>query len=226
MCVFHVFGFFVTMRPMIITYHGSEFIKAQMGDVVVAFNPIGRGSSFKESRFGSDIALVSLNHPDFNGVEQLTYKDKEPFVILGPGEYEVRGIFVKGFLTRSTHDKKNCINTIYTMKFDNINLCHLGALGSSEEMTGDLKEKIGNVDILFVPVSGGDVLEASEASKVVLALSPKVVIPIGYDNKQKNQLDAFLKEVGNNVKPIDKLTIKKNDLLDKEGEIIILRSQT
>ncbi len=210
---------------MIITYHGSEFIKAQMGDVVVAFNPIGRGSSFKESRFGSDIALVSLNHPDFNGIEQLSYKDKTPFVISGPGEYEVRGIFVKGFITRSKYDKKDCINTVYTMRFDNINLCHLGALSSAEEMTGDLKEKIGDVDILFVPVSGGDILESSEASKVVLSLSPKVVIPVGFDNKKKEQLKAFLKEVGNDVKPIDKLTIKKNDLSDKEGEVIILKSQ-
>ena len=103
---------------MIITYHGSEFIKAQTGDVVVAFNPVGRKSTFKESRFGSDIALVSLNHHDFNGVEQLTYKDKEPFVISGPGEYEVHGVFVKGLLTKSKYDKKDCINTVYTMKFD------------------------------------------------------------------------------------------------------------
>jgi len=65
---------------MIITYHGSGFIKAQTGDVVVAFNPVGKGSSFKESRFGSDIALVSVNHPDFNGVEQLVYKDRQPFI--------------------------------------------------------------------------------------------------------------------------------------------------
>lgn len=195
-----------------------------MGDIVVGFNPVGKDSSYKESRFGSDIALVSLNHPDFNGIEQLAYKDKVPFVISGPGEYEIRGIFIKGFITKAHYDKKDCINTIYTMKFDGINMCHLGGLGRPEELTGELKESIGDVDVLFVPVGGGDFLESSEASKIVVSLAPKVVIPVGF-NGSKKELEAFLKEVGNDVKPVDKLTTKKNDLAGKEGEVVILKSQ-
>lgn len=210
---------------MIITYYGSEFIKVQTGDLILAFNPISKDSSFKESRFGCDIALLSVDHKDFNGVEQLTYKEKEPFIISGPGEYEVKGIFVKGLLTRSKYDGKNHINTIYTVKFDGINLCHLGAISSPELLTSEVKEQIGNIDILFVPISGADLLEPSEASKVTTSLAPKIVIPIHHDKKTKAQLDAFLKDVGNNVVPVDKLTVKKNDLVDKEGNVVVIRSQ-
>lgn len=216
-------GLFVTMVPMIITHYGSEFIKTQTGDVVLAFNPVGKDSSFKASRFGSDVALVSLDHPDLNGADQLTYKDREPFVISGPGEYEVRGIFVKGFPTRTTYAGKERINTVYTVKFDGITLCHLGALGSAEALTSEIKEGLGDVDILFVPIGGGDVMEPSEAYKVSVALAPKIIVPV-HDGSKK-QLEAFLKDAGSDAKPADKLTIKSKELADMEGEIVVLKPQ-
>lgn len=208
---------------MIITYFGSEFIKAQIGDVVVALNPIGKESKHKQTRFGSDVALVSMAHPDFNGIEQLSYKDREPFVISGPGEYEVQGIFVKGYMTKTLYDNKERINTIYSMKFDDINICHLGAISSPEQITSDIREKIGNVDILLVPIAGGDVLGAKEAYKVSVSLAPKVIIP--FYNGAKEQLNTFLKDAGSDVKPIDKFTTKKKDLSDMEGEVVLLKPQ-
>ncbi len=60
-------------KNMIITYHGGEFFKVQFGDTVLAFNPISKDSKLKSSRFGADIALVSLNHPDMNGVESRVF---------------------------------------------------------------------------------------------------------------------------------------------------------
>jgi L-ascorbate metabolism protein UlaG (beta-lactamase superfamily) len=208
---------------MIITYLGNAFVKVQVGDTVVAMNPIGKGSTYKESRFGSDIALVSLNHPDYNGVEQLVYKDREPFVISGPGEYEVQGIFVKGYMTKSKYAKKDVINTIYIMKFEDVNICHLGAIGSAEQLTPDIKEKIGDIDVLFVPITGGDLMEAKEAYKVSVALAPKAIIPL-YDGS-KQALEAFKKDAGSEAKPADKLTLKKKDLTEMEGDVVVLKSQ-
>ena len=40
----------------------------------------------------------------------------------------------------------------------------------------------------------------------------------------KDALKLFLKEAGEDVKPIEKLTVKKKDLEGKEGEIIVLES--
>jgi hypothetical protein len=63
---------------MIITYQGVEFFKVQFGDTTIAFNPISKDSKFKNTRFYSDIALVSLNHQDMNGCENLSYTAKIP----------------------------------------------------------------------------------------------------------------------------------------------------
>ena len=209
---------------MIITYYGSEFIKVQTGDVVLAFNPIAKGSDLKSSRFGADVALISLDHADFNGVDNLTYKEKKPFVISGPGEYEVRSIFIKGFMTESVYKGKPYINTIYMVKFDDINICHLGVLGSIDKLTGEIKEGIANADILFAPIGGGDVFSPEEVSKVSVSIAPKIIIPMCYDTSSKN-IDILKKEIGNGAAPVDKLTIKKRDISEKEGEIVLLSPQ-
>jgi len=91
---------------MVITYHGIQFFKLQFGDTVVAFNPISKKSKFKSSRFGSDIVLITSNDEDFNGVENVTSKNKKPFVIDGPGEYEVKNIFIKGALSKTKYKGK------------------------------------------------------------------------------------------------------------------------
>jgi len=46
-------------------------------------------------RAGADIALVSLDNKDFNGVENAAFGERQPFVIQGPGEYEVKGVVVR-----------------------------------------------------------------------------------------------------------------------------------
>jgi hypothetical protein len=66
---------------MIITYLGVEFFKVQFGDITIAFNPISKESKFKSTRFFADIALVSLNSKETNGVENLSYNGKDPFVV-------------------------------------------------------------------------------------------------------------------------------------------------
>ena len=210
---------------MIITQYGQQFFKVQTGDTILAFNPIGKKSKLKSSRFGASIALVTMNDPDFNGVENLTYADKEPFVISGPGEYEKLGIFVKGFETTLEYNKTRRVNTIFTLEFDGINICFLGALGSASAITNEIKAEIGDIDVLFVPIGGGDVLEPAEAHRVALSLEAKVIIPMHYDNSPiKDALSVFLKEGGNNVKPVDKLTLKKKDMESLEGGIVALKS--
>lgn len=207
---------------MIITYQGVEFFKVQFGDTTLAFNPISKDSKFKSSRFFADVALVSLNHPDFNGVENLSYSGKEPFVISGPGEYEVKGVFIKGFASKSFYDGKERINTVYSVTLEGMSLFFLGALG--EQDVKEAKEAIDGIDILFVPIGGSGALEPSAAYKFAVSLEPKIIIPMHYgENADKNSLKIFLKEAGaEEVKPLDKLTLKKKDLEGKEGEVVVI----
>jgi L-ascorbate metabolism protein UlaG (beta-lactamase superfamily) len=207
---------------MIISYQGAQSFKVQFGDTVLAFDPVSKGSKFKTGNYGADIALISLNHPDMNGIDQVNRGEKQAFIINGPCEYEIQGVFIKGLLSSSGYDGEERINTIYTVNFENMNLCFLGALGNAE-IPSETKAGIDDVDILFVPIGGNGVLSPAEAYKFAVSLEPSIIIPMNFDEKS---LKAFLKEGGGEgVKPTEKLTIKKKDLEGKEGEIIVLEAQ-
>lgn len=208
---------------MIVTYYGKQFFKIQLGDTVIAYNPIGKDSKYKTSRFGADIVLSSLRHSDFSGVEQCTYGEKEPSVIHGPGEYEVDGIFIKGFGTDTTYNKEKKINTVYSMMFEGINLCFLGSLATTDSLSREVKEGLGEIDVLFVPIDGGETLTPSDAYKLTIALDAKVVIPMDYDDT-KGALDHFIKEGGGNAETLEKFTFKKKDLEGKEGAVVVIKS--
>ncbi|MES2409401.1 MAG: MBL fold metallo-hydrolase [Patescibacteria group bacterium] len=204
---------------MILTYHGGQFIKAQSGDTIVAINPISKASKLKTSKFGADIGLISMASSDFNGVDEISFGEKKPFVAMGPGEYEVKNVFIKGFESEGVDGKERKINTIYSIFFDGMNLCFLGAL-SNEEIGDEATESLTDIDILFVPV-GGDTLAPAKAYKLAVKLEPKLIIPLG----DEADIKLFVKE-GSAGAPekLDKLTLKRKDLDGKEGEIVILNS--
>ncbi len=208
---------------MIITYYGVEFFKIQFGDTVIGINPIAKDSKHKSGRFSADIALVSNKHKDFSGVENLSFGDKTPFVIDGPGEYETKGVTIRGFLSKSDYEGTK-LNTIYLVSLEDMKLCHLGAL-SDGDLGSEVKEQLEGIDILFVPVGGDNLLTPERAYKLAVALEPKIIIPMYYGEDGEKALKVFLKEGGaEGVRAIDKLTLKKKDLEGKEGEIIVLSS--
>lgn len=207
---------------MIITYLGGEFVKVQFGDITLALNPISKDSDLKQSRFGADIVLVSAHNKDFNGVEQVTHGDKKPFAVTGPGEYEIKGVFIKGLPSESKYNGENLINTIYTISLENMNICFLGAL-SNHELKNETIEALDDIDILFVPIGGDGVLDPAKAYKLAVSLGAKIIIPIHYgDIGAKDSLKLFLKEAGENPEPVSKLTLKKKDLEGKDGDVIVL----
>jgi L-ascorbate metabolism protein UlaG (beta-lactamase superfamily) len=203
---------------VIISYFGGQCFKISQGDLTLAFNLPSKNSKQKSVRFGSDIVLVSQNHEDFNGTENAAFGEREPFVISGPGEYEVKEIAVRGFGSQSSYGGEH-INTIYSVAFEGMNLCFLGALGSTE-LPQTAKQELDNVDILFLPIGGDGVLEYAQAYKLAVGLEPKAIIPMHYDAAS---LKAFLKEAGaEKTEQMDKFTVKKKDLDGKEAEIVVL----
>lgn len=208
---------------MIVTYYGKQFFKVQLGDTTIAYNPISKDSAYKTSRFGADLVLSSLRHADFNGVEQCIHGDREPSFIQGPGEYEVGGIFIKGFGTDTVYDGEKKINTVYGMMFEGINLCFLGSLASGDALSREVREGLGEIDVLFAPIGGGDELTPADAYKLTLALDAKVVIPMDYDDT-KDALVHFIKEGGGTAETVEKFTFKKKDLEGKEGAITVIKN--
>jgi len=204
---------------MVITYLGGQCFKVTQGDLTIALNPPSSDSSLKSPRFGADVVLVSLDHEDFNGTEQMSFGERAPFVITGPGEYEVKGVAVRGFASESEYGGEKGINTIYSIALEGMNLVFLGALGTSA-LPQAAKQELDDIDILFLPIGGSGMLDGAEAYKLAVQLEPKVVVPMHYTGEQ---LKKFLKEAGEDVKPVDKLTVKRKDLEGKEDEIVVLQ---
>lgn len=204
---------------MVISYFGGECFKVTQGELTLAFNLPSKESKQKSVKFGSDILFISAHHPDFVGVENAAFGEREPFVIEGPGEYEVKDVAVRGFASETTYGGKAGVNTIYSIDLEGMNLCFLGAL-SSPVLPPAAKQELDDIDILFLPVGGAGVLDHAEAYKLAVQLEPKAIVPMHYGPES---LKLFLKEAGaDKVVAADKLTIKKKDLDGKEGEILVL----
>lgn len=204
---------------MIITYHGKGHIKLVTGDTTISLGPVSKDSKKRQTKYGADVALLPINHPDYNGVENVTHGSKEPFVIKSAGEYEIAGVFINGFSEKITRDGNEYMTNSYVFNFDGIRVVYLGQI--QDQLKPEHKEIIDEVDVLFVPVGGdGESLNAYDAAKLATGLEPKIIIPIDHNEKT---LPIFMKEMGaEGVGAIDKLTIKKKDILEKQGEVVLL----
>jgi L-ascorbate metabolism protein UlaG (beta-lactamase superfamily) len=206
---------------MILTFHEGACVRAQAGDTTLVFSPVSKKSkNFKPANFGTDVAFVSLNDPDMNGAEEASRGDKKPFVIFGPGEYEVKEITAAGFQSKSNYGGGERINAVYSVHFDDLSVLYLGALGDAD-LPKDVFE-MDAPDILITPIGGQGTLNPAEAAKLAVKLEAKIIIPTLYDDKTLKQ---FLKEAGDEgVKPVEKLTLKLRDLAGKEGDVVVLQS--
>ena len=193
-------------------------------DVVI--DPFGKEMGIKLPNLSADILLVSHNHPDHNNIEDVK---GTPFVIDGPGEYEVRGVFVQGI--PSFHDdkegKERGLNTIYIIEAEDIRFCHLGDLGQ-KQLTDEQLEKIDRVDVLMIPVGGEYTISSVEAQKIISQIEPKIVIPMHYAlpglKAEVADVAKFLKIMGKNeIAPQDKFVVKTATLPKDGMEIVVLQ---
>src|SRR3990167_8922205 len=181
------------------------FLPSTKSDLVLGKNAL------QPVRFGADIALVSRDHPDMNGVDEVTYGEKKPFAVTGPGEYERGGVVIQGFLSKSKYGlskgQEEAVNTIYSVQLEDMTLVHLGAL-SDTELSHEARESIDEIDVLFVPVGGDGVLSPAKAHELAVSLEPKIIVPMHWTvppagGGAPKSLDAFLKAAGNGSEKVD-----------------------
>ncbi len=204
---------------MVITYHGAAFCKVSQGDTTLALCPIGKQSPLSVPKSSADIALIPISLPEFNGVDTVSHSDNEPFVVDGPGEYEIGGIMIRGFASEGS---RNFLNTVYAVHWDDISFCHTGAL-TTPTLPGDALESLGDIDVLFIYLDEESGLRARDAQKLVKQIEPHIIIPLAGPNG-KAEFTAFVKESGVTVASVNRFTFKKRDIEMRNGDIIILES--
>src|SRR4030042_6122084 len=205
---------------MEIAYLGHSSFKLKGRGASVITDPFGPSTGLKFPKVEADIVTVSHHHHDHNAVDLV---GGNPFVISGPGEYEIKDVKLVG--VASFHDgkegKERGKNTIFNIRIDDLYICHLGDLGQASFTSAQLEE-IGQVDILLIPVGGTFTIDPAEAAKITASLEPKIVIPMHYFNPAlKTKLEEagkFLEEMGKeNLAPQQKVVITK-DKLPEETE--------
>jgi L-ascorbate metabolism protein UlaG (beta-lactamase superfamily) len=205
--------------------HACFSIKTKTATIVT--DPYAPQVGFSLPSVEADIVTVSHDHPDHNAVSLV---QGEPFVVAGPGEYEIKEVAITGLV--SFHDNKQGEerggNVIYTIAAEELTLCHLGDLGHKLET--NVIEELGDIDVLFIPVGGVMTLDPKEAAELVKQLEPRLVIPMHYRTKfhdpktfaQVEPVETFLKEMGVEKREEAKLVISKSSLGD-ELEVVVLR---
>ncbi|MBL7156439.1 MAG: MBL fold metallo-hydrolase [Candidatus Pacebacteria bacterium] len=170
----------------------------------------------KKLKSKADILILSKPEKDIYDISE------GGFLISGPGEYEIKEVFINGIA--ALNNKKEFIS-IYTIEAEDIKICYLGKFGQ-QELSEKQLEKINSIDVLMVPVSGQECLSAKQAVKVISQLEPKIIIPTQPENKKSEvKLKDFLKEIGaKDVEKIEQLSFKKSDLKDQAIKIVILKN--
>ena len=214
---------------MTISWYGHSCFKItnQGGHLTIITDPFDKSIGLNPPRVKADIVTVSHNHADHNNIKSI---GGEPFIIDGPGEYDLKGVKILG--RSSFHDQKKGeergLNTIYLLEVDRVRICHLGDLGQ-ERLSDEQIEAMGQVDILLIPVGGTFTINGRQAIEIINQVDPKLVIPMHYQLPNlKIKLDGvekFLREIGlGKQKPVEKLTLKKKDLGEGEAKVVVMKT--
>ncbi len=212
---------------MVITWYGQSCFKIQSGDTVLITDPFDKAVGLTPPRGQVNVVTISHGHYDHNNIESLA--SANPFIVEGPGEYEVKGINILG--VQSFHDskegKERGNNTVYIIEMEGIKICHLGDIGQLK-LTNEQLEAIDGIDILMVPVGGIYTVNGEEAPDIINQIEPKIVIPMHYKIAglaiKLDGVEEFLKEMGVAKKEaVEKLTIKKKELPEEDTEVVVMR---
>ena len=182
---------------------------------VVGFNPL---------KLKTDVVTVSKDMAGHNNVSAVK---GSPYIITGPGEFEIGGVFITGIQTNGKKNTKedDKRNNLFVIDYDGLTIVHLGELNRIPSQTEI--EALGHVNIALVPVGGGSSLNAAKAAEVISLLEPNIVIPMHYathDSQIKlDPLNKFLKEMGLvEVETLPVLKVNNVSSLPEETRVVVL----
>ncbi len=198
----------IVVSPMDLTWLGHACFRMRGREGIVLTDPPDPKSGHAIAKTEAAIVTISHEHP---GHSSLRSVGGEPVVLRGPGEYEVREVLITGVATFHDEDKgaERGKNTVFAIRLDDLLVCHLGDLGHVLP-AADL-ERLGNVDIALVPISGADTnLSAARAAEIIHQLEPKVDPDA---TKKDSPFERLLHELGvKELTPVPKLSVSRSSL--------------
>ncbi len=154
-------------------------IKSALG-ISILTNPFADGTTdfSPPKNLSPELILSTSESPDANNVDLV---DNTPHILrssVGVGTNTSSGIRILGvpvFKNPEVQDVTG-MNVIYRWTMDGLKFCFLGELQSLPAQQ-DLSH-IGDVDVLFIPVTG-TALTGAQRQQIIQQLRPQVVVPMG-----------------------------------------------
>jgi len=204
-----------------IRWHGHACFEITNDLTLVTDPHDGKSIGIPAPNVAGDIILVSHDHYDHNSVKSVEKEDSK--VIMDERKRTISNVEIRGIESfhDEAHGEKRGSNIIYKFIMDNIKFCHLGDLG--HEIDEETVQKIGEVDILFIPIGGTFTVDADQAWKVINMIKPKISIPMHYKigglSLSITGIEPFLaKNKFKTLKVGNEIDIEKDDL-PKDPEI-------
>lgn len=195
---------------MEITWLGRSAVRLVSNDVALVTDPFAD----EDGRL-PDARILAVSDAAAAGWDETAAAGGDARVIAGPGQYEALGYNVTGMGTAlEDADGGRRINTVYVIRSEGVSVCHLGAL--SGRLSGRQLDSLGAVDVLLAPAGGDGAASAKDVARMAGALSPGIVIPIGYDADGEGEvspLDALVGEMNaERPSPQPRLNVTRNNL--------------
>ncbi|MCB9455181.1 MAG: MBL fold metallo-hydrolase [Anaerolineaceae bacterium] len=210
---------------MDITWYGhSCFRITERNRVTVVTDPYSDHIGLPPLKLKGDIVTVSHDEPGHNNVQAVK---GDPHILGGAGEYEIGDVFITGMAMHYIGEETARYNVTYLINYDNLTVLHLGDLAHIPAQS--TTESLGEVNVLLIPVGGGNGLRASQAAEVVALIEPHYIVPMHYAlpglNLELETVDRFLKVMGvSKVLEEDTLRVSSSSL-PEQPQVIVLRPQ-
>lgn len=214
---------------MEITWYGLSCFRIREGGTTIVCDPYHKSVGAQLPKLKADIVTVSHDQPAHNDAVRV---GGEPKILTGPGEYEIQNVFITGL--HSHHRKQNgsvCERNIaFFFEFDGFCIGHLGDMGEIPKKSDIDERQIGEIDILMVPVGGGDTLDSTRAAEMVGMLEPKLLLPMHYQQpnlsakwiEDLEPVDKFVKELGVTMPETQKTLKITKSALPEETQVVLL----
>jgi L-ascorbate metabolism protein UlaG (beta-lactamase superfamily) len=208
---------------MTISWFGLSSFKITGKDITIITDPFGSDTGLTAVRGGADVIVCT--NPQLDWCNNFSSITGSPFLVNGPGEYDIKDAFIVG---HSADNKELGPNTIYSIEVEGIRIAFLGPI-KQESLSDEQKEIFEGADIVLVPVGGKQVLDFEVGAKIATQLEPFIIIPHSYKTPgltlALDKSEKFLQEMGGKHTEEEKLTLKKKDLTGEQTSLILLTPQ-
>lgn len=209
----------------IIWYGYSCFRITERNKISVVTDPYGDSIGLPPLKLKADVVTVSHQEAGHNNVSAVKGDAR---LIAGPGEYEIGGVFITALAMHFIEQDTARSNIAYLFDYDNLTVLHLGDLAHIPDQS--TIEALGEVNVLLLPVGGGNGLRAAQAAEVVALIEPNFIVPMHYAlpglKFQLDPVDKFLKAMGiGKVQESESLKVTAGEL-PEQSQVVVLLPQT